>query len=115
MKFRWKHLVGAFALSLPIHGWDISTAQAALEVCNQTETPRSVAIAYKDGDDWRSEGWWNIDVNECKDVVKGELKQRYYYYRATHKGQEVKAGDYNFCSTSKVFDIIGDEDCASRG
>ena len=91
------------------------TAQAGLKICNESGSSRSVAIAYKDGGDWRSEGWWNIKDKDCKTVHSGDLKQRYYYYRAEHKGREVRRGDYTFCTTSKVFDIAGAENCKSRG
>lgn len=110
-----KYIAAIFGLSLVLSYGHIGDAHAALEICNETETRRSVAIAFKDGDDWKSKGWWNIPTNECRTVVKGDLQQRYYYYRAIHKGKEVKAGDYNFCATLKAFDIKGDTDCASRG
>ena len=93
----------------------VHLAEAGLKICNESGSSRSIAIAYKDGDNWRSEGWWNISDQACKTVEGGELKQRYYYYRAEHKGREIRSGDYRFCTTSKAFEIVGEKDCEARG
>ncbi len=90
-------------------------AAAGLEICNQTDQRHSVAIGYKDGDDWVSEGWWNIDAGACREVVKGDLKNRYYYYRAEAKGRNFDDGGYFFCTIDDEFTIRGADDCAARG
>ena len=90
-------------------------ASAALEFCNQTEGNRSVAVAYSENKRWTSEGWWIVKPGECKSIVKGNLKQRYYYYRATTPGVSFKGDGYFFCTDPKPFTIVGDKNCQGRG
>ncbi len=90
-------------------------AHAKLEVCNETDLQRDIAIGYKTDGNWTSEGWWKLDVGECKSVIKEELTSTFYYYRAVHKGKEFDPGKFAFCTQSDVFTIVGDEDCDNRG
>jgi uncharacterized membrane protein len=88
---------------------------ADLEVCNNTGVSASVALGYKSGDAWMSEGWWNIAAGSCKAVVSGELKQRYYYLSPRGETDFVGEMDYTFCTQDESFTITGDEDCEKRG
>ncbi len=101
-------LLAAFAALLAS-----SPARAELQICNQTHRALSIAIGYNSGADWVSEGWWNIDPRECRTVVGGDLKQRYYYYHASDPG--FKNENYIFCTETKPFTIVGDTNCAARG
>lgn len=93
-----------------------SAASADLLVCNRTKAPISGAIAYSTGKAWRSEGWWNIATGSCEVVLKGPLKNRYYYLHALHKGPGGQwAGTREFCTKKDSFVIIGRENCAERG
>lgn len=90
-------------------------ASAGLDFCNETSATRSVAIAYSENKRWTSEGWWIVKSGECKTLVKGDLKQRYYYYRATARGATFKGAGFFFCTDPKPFTIVGDKDCGGRG
>lgn len=90
-------------------------AQAALKICNESGTPRDVAIGYKDDGKWVSEGWWKLKERACKTVIKSELSKTYYYYRAKHKGGDFAGDGYKFCTSDEPFTIIGDDHCKSRG
>jgi uncharacterized membrane protein len=90
-------------------------ARAGLEICNDTQAKQTVAIGYKSGNDWVSEGWWNIDAGDCKMLVGGDLKQRYYYYLSKSSGWEFADENIVFCTTSDEFTIVGDENCPERG
>lgn len=90
-------------------------AMAQFKVCNKAEGRQSVAIAYKTGDTWVSEGWWLIEEGDCKTVVGGDLKNRYYYYRATVNGGGFSGQDYFFCTVTEAFTIEGKTDCEGRG
>jgi uncharacterized membrane protein len=58
-------------------------ARADLEVCNNTSSSVvAVAIGYKDGERWVSEGWWPVPSNTCWTLIKGQLIARYYYVHA---------------------------------
>lgn len=104
-----------FAASLTAVISTTNQAHAKLEICNETDLPRDVAIGYKAEDGWTSEGWWKLEVGDCKSVIKQELESTFYYYRAIHKGGEFDPGNYSFCTQSKAFTIVGDEDCDGRG
>jgi uncharacterized membrane protein len=107
-----KHLrpTALVALMLtPSVGW------AGLEFCNETSVKQTVAIGYKDGEDWVSEGWWNIDSGDCATPINDDLKSRYYYYRALVSGREFQDENIAFCTAGKAFTIVGDSDCVSRG
>ena len=89
-------------------------AQAGLEICNDTGASQSVSIGYKGDEDWTSEGWWNIEPGDCMTPV-GELKNRYYYYRAEVDGGDFDGEDYFFCTTTEAYTIVGDTECDTRG
>lgn len=94
----------------------VSPALAGLTFCNKADAIHSVSVAYKEGDVWRSEGWWNIAPGECKLVVGGDLKQRYYYYRATSPGRTFEDATFHFCTLKEVFTILGEQgNCKPRG
>lgn len=90
-------------------------AHAKLEVCNETDLQRDVAIGFKTDEGWTSEGWWKLQVGECKPVITDELSSTFYYYRAVNKGKEFDPGKYSFCTQGDIFTIIGDENCDARG
>ncbi|WP_424978460.1 DUF1036 domain-containing protein [Leisingera sp. S232] len=105
-----KHYILAAALGLAA-----SPALAGLEICNNAGHSLSLAIGYSSEGEWVSEGWWNIPAAECKTLVSGDLKKRYYYYRANASGEAFASGDYSFCTTTQVFTIHGDSNCGARG
>jgi uncharacterized membrane protein len=65
-----------------------SPSRAEFHVCNKSDERASVSIGYKHAEQgWTSEGWWVVPIGECKRILLGDLKNRYYYIYATgHKG-----------------------------
>lgn len=102
-------LVLAISLVLP------SVAQAALDLCNDTSDPQNVAIGYKNADSWVSEGWWQVPVGECAEVVPGVLPRRFYYLRVETEGWVFTDDKLGFCVDDDDFSISGDDSCARRG
>ncbi len=90
-------------------------ASAELKFCNETSANRSVAVAFSEDKRWQSEGWWIVKPGECKTVVSGDLRQRYYYYRATAPGRTFAGQNYFFCTQKKPFTILGQKQCSERG
>ena len=88
-------------------------ARAELTVCNETGKPLSIAIGYKSGADWVSEGWWNVAAGDCQALIDGDLQNRHYYYRDFN--DRIAGEGYYFCTSRDEFTIAGDTDCASRG
>jgi uncharacterized membrane protein len=110
---RWRGVL--LALMTAGGGLAATEAFAGLEICNQTRVRAAIAIGYKSGDEWVSEGWWNIDPGACQAVVDGDLKHRYYYVRPRGEADFIGEFDYAFCTQDAEFTIRGDEDCVRRG
>ncbi len=109
MSFHRIALAAIFALC------SVATAHAGLEACNRMNVNVSVSIGYKDGDSWASEGWWTIAPGDCSTMLAGDLKNRYYYWRATTSDGALPAENYFFCTSPREFTILGDTNCEARG
>jgi uncharacterized membrane protein len=90
-------------------------AVAGLAVCNDTTVLHSVAIGYRGDDGWVSQGWWNIEPDQCATVLAGDLVNRYYYLMAQADGWAFDHEGIGFCILADVFDIAGDQECGGRG
>lgn len=94
-------------------------APAALAVdfrlCNATKSRVGVAVGYKDGESWVTEGWWNVGASSCETLLKGPLVARFYYVYALDydKGGEW-SGDAFMCTREKEFTIRGIDNCLAR-
>lgn len=98
--------------------WLSSTAPASadLRMCNTTASRVGVAIGYKDGDGWTTEGWWNVPARSCETILRGPLVARYYYLYAVDYDQGGEwSGRAFMCSRDKEFTIRGIEQCLARG
>lgn len=111
-----RYLLAAFVGTLAASAFQ-GAAKADFSVCNNTFGLVSVAIGYRDGDEWVSEGWWNLDYDECAILIEGDLEYTYYYVRG--EGEDGDSywtdDDYIFCYTDEIFTIRGDENCRGRG
>jgi uncharacterized membrane protein len=93
-----------------------SPARAELRLCNFSPERISVALAYHNSAVWVSTGWWGIGPGACQLVVAGDLKNRYYYVRATSDETDfVWEDNYNFCTSRQRFEVQGDRNCEARG
>ncbi len=90
-------------------------AAADLRMCNNTGSRVSVALAYTDGQEWVSEGWWNLKSLDCVTLLRGALAAQYYYvYAMDERGGEWK-GKAFMCTSDREFKIEGRQDCFVRG
>lgn len=94
----------------------IGTAAADFRLCNNTGSRVGVAIGFKDGEGWSTEGWWNLSSRTCETLLKGALVSRYYYVYAVDydRGGEWSGKAY-MCTRDREFTIRGIEDCLARG
>lgn len=96
-----------------------STAEAGLDICNETKDDITLAFGYHQDGEWSSTGWWNVEPGNCATVYEANLTERYYYYYAEQvNGNLVWEGDSDkdmFCAMDEAFTIVGDSDCSSRG
>lgn len=91
-------------------------ARAEFAVCNQSFDVVNVAIAQLVDGQFRTEGWWTIGTNQCANVIKEELSNRYIYVYATDVfGQPILDGSVSMCIGAKRFRIEGIENCWERG
>jgi uncharacterized membrane protein len=91
-------------------------ALADFRLCNRTDARIGVALGYKDGEHWTTEGWWNIPPGTCETLVRGQLIARYYYLYAQDYDQGGEwSGKAFLCTRDKEFTIQGIADCLARG
>jgi uncharacterized membrane protein len=110
MNFRLLFLAG-FALCV-----SSGSAVADLRLCNNTSSRVGIAVGYKDGDGWTTEGWWNLPARSCETLLRGGLVARYYYLYAVDydRGGEW-SGKAFMCTRDKEFTIRGVDNCLARG
>jgi len=91
-------------------------AAADFRICNLTMSRVGVALGYKDGEGWATEGWWNLKAGDCETLLRGTLAARYYYVYAVDydRGGEW-SGQATMCTRDKEFTIRGATDCLARG
>ncbi|WP_338429971.1 trypsin-like peptidase domain-containing protein [Synechococcus elongatus] len=80
-------------------------SDAGYEVCNQSGEKLSVAIAYFDtsADSYRSEGWWNLDKEDCQ-FFPNLLNRVDEVYVFAESDQTLWSGDFPFCMQEEAFD-----------
>ena len=87
-----------------------------LRLCNKTASRVGVAIGYKEGQQWTTEGWWNVATGTCETLMAGPLVSRFYYVYAVDYDQGgIWGGKAAMCTRDKMFTIHGIEDCVARG
>jgi uncharacterized membrane protein len=93
-----------------------SGAQADLRVCNLTSSRIGLAVGYREGQQWLTEGWINLKPNSCEAVLKGLLNHRYYYIHAVDYDRGGGwAGRSFLCTSEREFTVRGAENCLARG
>jgi uncharacterized membrane protein len=109
-------LLASILASVPLTICSVAPAAADFRLCNNTTSRIGLAIGYKDGEGWTTEGWWNLPARTCETVLKGNLVARYYYVYAIdydHGGEWM--GQAYMCTRDKEFTIRGIGDCLARG
>ncbi|WP_369808524.1 DUF1036 domain-containing protein [Ancylobacter radicis] len=93
-----------------------SPAAADFRLCNRSASRVGIALGYKDGNSWSTEGWWNIGPNSCETLLRGDLVARYYYvYAIDYDLGGEWSGKAFMCTREKEFTIRGIADCLARG
>lgn len=91
-------------------------AAADFRLCNRSSSRVGIALGYKDGNSWATEGWWNIAPNSCETLLRGDLVARYYYvYAIDYDLGGEWSGKAYMCTREKEFTIRGIADCLARG
>lgn len=91
-------------------------ARAEFAVCNQSFDVVNVAVGQDDGEAFVTEGWWTIGPNQCANVIREALNNRYIYvYAQDVFGQPVLNGTTQMCTGPQRFVIRGIDDCWANG
>ncbi|MEO1206679.1 MAG: DUF1036 domain-containing protein [Pseudomonadota bacterium] len=91
-------------------------ALANLKLCNATNSRVGVAIGYRDGNGWATEGWWNVSSQACETLLRGAVPSRYIYIHAVDYDRGGAWVGKNFmCTNEKSFAIRGAQECTERG
>src|SRR5579883_2494091 len=91
--------IGLLACSLAML-FALAPARADFRMCNNTSNRVSVALAYTDGQNWTSEGWWNLKPSDCDVLLRGTLAAEFYYvYAMDERGGEWKGKAYMCAAT----------------
>jgi uncharacterized membrane protein len=91
-------------------------ARAEFTVCNQTLDVVNLAVGQKVDDADQTDGWWTIGANQCVNVIREELTNRYIYIYATDVfGHAILAGSTEMCIERRRFSIRGIAECWQRG
>ncbi len=65
---------------------------------------------------FQTDGWWTIGANQCVNVIREELANRYIYIYATDVfGNAILNGSTEMCVERRRFSIRGIEECWQRG
>lgn len=103
-----------FALALAV--LPSAPARAEFTVCNQTLDVVNLAVGQDNEGVFQTDGWWTVGANQCTDVIREELTNRYVYVYATDVfSHPMLSGTTEMCVGRKRFTIRGIEDCWLRG
>ena len=92
------------------------SARAEFTVCNQTLDVVNLAVGQEVDQAFQTEGWWTIGANQCVDVIREELSNRYIYVYATDVfGNGMLEGSTDMCIEKRRFTIRGIDRCWQRG
>jgi uncharacterized membrane protein len=109
-------LLTGTAVTAGVTGQGTLEGGSGFRLCNKTASRVGVAVGYKDGADWTTEGWWNLASDACETLLPGSLISQYYYiYAVDYDRGGVWSGKATMCTRDKMFTIHGLADCVARG
>ena len=94
-----------------------TAARAEFTVCNQSLDVVNVAVGQKvDNNLFQTDGWWTVGADQCVNLIREKLKNRYVYVYATDVfGHAILNGSTDMCIERRRFTIRGIDDCWLRG
>jgi uncharacterized membrane protein len=91
-------------------------ARAEFTVCNQTLDVVNLSVGQEIDSSFQTDGWWTIGANQCVNVIREELVNRYIYIYATDVfGHAILSGSTDMCIERRRFSIRGIDECWQRG
>src|SRR5258708_14227565 len=74
-------------------------AAADFRICNLTKGRVGIALGYKDGEGWATEGWRYVSAGNCATLLRGNLAPRFYYVYAVAYDRGGEWSGQSFSST----------------
>jgi uncharacterized membrane protein len=109
-------LLARLVLAALLGMWLSGPANAQFTVCNQTLDVVNLAIGEEVDRAAQTDGWWTLGANQCVNVIREELRNRYVYLYATDVfGNPILDGSVEMCVGRHRFTIRGMDDCWLRG
>lgn len=106
----------AFAAAISVAMCFASVARAQFTVCNQTLDVVNVALGQEVESAFQTDGWWTVGANQCANVIREKLANRYVYVYATDVfGQAILSGSIEMCIGRRRFRVRGIEECWKNG
>ncbi len=101
----------------------IARKTTGLRLCNKSSAKIWSAVAFLDGDNWQSRGWWPIEKGECIHPFTENLKNKnVHYYARLENGDKpdriikTKAKTARkFCVGPSIFAALEHEFCRDQG
>ena len=91
-------------------------ARAEFTVCNQTLDVVNLSVGQEIDSSFQTDGWWTVGANQCVNVIREELTNRYIYVYATDVfGHAILSGSTDMCVERRRFSIRGIDECWQRG
>jgi uncharacterized membrane protein len=110
VKFPFVLIAGLLAFLVP------NKALAEFTICNQTFDVVNLAVGQEIESTFQTDGWWTIGANQCVNVIREELTNRYIYIYATDVfGNAILSGSTEMCIERRRFTIRGIEECWQHG
>lgn len=92
-----------------------ASADTGLQVCNRSTERSALALGYRDGDAWVSEGWHVLERGQCLRAAERSAGKTFYYHSTGERGGSWGSG-YTLCiKPVEAFRIEGTADCETRG
>ena len=82
-------------------------------LCNSTDEEVTLAVAFREGSKWRSEGWWYVDSGECVHPTNADPRGSSFRLYAKSKSRRW-GGDQPHCTDSDAFNVA-DSEVDARG
>ncbi|MBZ9938985.1 DUF1036 domain-containing protein [Mesorhizobium sp. BR1-1-16] len=108
--------LSAFFLAALFAAFGAGEAHAEFTVCNQTLDVVNLAVGQQVDGIYQTDGWWTVGVNQCVNLIREELKNRYVYVYATDAfGDAILNGSTEMCIDRRRFTVRGIDECWQRG
>jgi uncharacterized membrane protein len=93
-----------------------ASSPAGYSICNDTAGEIWTALAFRDGKQSLSAGWWKVPAGACAHALTQPLTlDKVYVHAESHGRPNLVGGADKFCITDITFQVTDTGDCKKRG